>query len=310
VSEVEERVIEAARLATRLNGGKILIGPGDDMALVGVGGKGVLAAADQLVEGVHFVPGTPLALVAHKAVARNLSDVAAMAGIPLATLACATLPADMSGDLAEDLLRAIAECAMRGGAPLVGGDTCVHRIDHGPLTLAVTILAQVREDGRIIRRDGAREGDRIIVSGPLGGSFGADGLGRHLRFEPRVFEAHALVDACGDGVHAMIDVSDGLGVDMARVMRASSQAQGVSLGARIDARCVPRTKGASIASALADGEDHELIATLAADSRVPPSWIEIGRVTPTAPSAAGTVTLELDGELLDVSKKGWSHGAH
>ncbi len=305
---VEERVIEAVMRQGATVDSTVPLGPGDDMAMLAVGREQVLVAADQVVEGIHFAAGTPLALVAHKAIARNASDVAAMAGIPVATLACASLPSEMTPDEAEALVVALVKEAGGAGCPLVGGDTCVHRREGAPLSLAVTILARARKDGIVVRRDGAVAGDRIIVSGPLGGSFGKDGMGRHLRFTPRLSEAHALVDTLGARVHAMIDVSDGLGIDVARVMHASSGARGAPLVAHLDAHRIPIADGSSLEGALRDGEDHELVAVIDASAPVPPTWIEIGSVVAPVDPRGVAVFLITDGEASEISKCGWTHG--
>jgi thiamine-monophosphate kinase len=301
----------------------ISVGPGDDMAAIAPQAciHGVLAACDQVVEGRHFTRQTPLALVGRKVVARNISDVAAMAAEPLATLASCVLPRRIGIDGAQTLLESLRRHAAQWGAPLIGGDTAVHADSDGPLTLSVTILARPRvsADGqprRIVLRRGARAGDALYVTGALGGSFGADGLGRHLHFEPRLAAAHALADALGDALHAMIDVSDGLGLDAGRIAGASEG----QLTALIDGARVPRHAGVSLEAAISDGEDHELLLAVAADASVPESLPDgqggsvrctrIGSCVPRAPSmpdARSALVNPATGAVQDISRKGWMH---
>ncbi|MSR28045.1 MAG: thiamine-monophosphate kinase [Phycisphaerales bacterium] len=299
------------RLAQRLGASlppRVTLGPGDDMALLSLPGNQLLIAADQIVAGVHYSLETPLPLVARKAVARNVSDAAAMAGIPLATLACAVLPTSMTQAEAELLLVSLADIAQSFDCPLIGGDTTIHTDPAAPLTLSVTIVAAARSDGIVVRRDGARRGDSIVISGAVGGSFGADGLGRHLSFTPRVVEAQELVDALGRSVHAMIDLSDGLGVDLVRVIDASSRASGELLEARLNSEAIPLNAGCVLPGSLSHGEDYELVAMIAPGCEAPAGWTRIGVIqTREAESAPRVVLISPDG-AIDISSRGWIHG--
>lgn len=320
---IEARVIEAVSASASTLPAWIAVGPGDDMALIAPEAcrQGVLAACDQVVEGRHFTRDTPLALVGRKAVARNVSDVAAMAAEPLATLASCVLPRRIGADGAQTLLESVRRHAERWGAPLIGGDTAVHDNPDGPLMLCVTILARPRigpggTPRRIVLRSGAQTGDALYVTGALGGSLGADGLGRHLNFEPRLAASHALADALGDALHAMIDVSDGLGIDAGRLAAASGHA----IMARIDGRCVPCTSGVSLERALSDGEDHELLFAVAPAATVPDALPDgqggsvpctrIGAIVPRVPSmpdARAALAVPGSAALQDISRKGWMH---
>lgn len=320
---IEAVVIAAAEASARMLPKWVTVGPGDDMAALApeACAHGLLVACDQVVEGLHFTRDTPLALVARKAVARNVSDVAAMAAEPLATVAACVLPRRIGADGAQTLLESVRRHGERWGAPLVGGDTAVHVDADGPLMLSVTILARPRmaPNGQpmpVVRRDGARAGDALYATGSFGGSLGADRLGRHLHFEPRLAASHALADALGAALHAMIDVSDGLGLDAGRLAAASAG----PVTARIDAALVPRTPGASIESAIADGEDHELLFAVAADARVPDALPDgqggsvpcrrIGTIVPRLPSmpdAHAVLVPAGAGSPQDISRKGWMH---
>ena len=322
-SGIEARVIASVAASVPSLPAWVTIGPGDDMAALApsVCAHGVLVACDQVVEGRHFTRDTPLALVARKAVARNVSDVAAMAAQPLATLASCVLPRRIGADGAQMLLESVRRHAERWGAPLIGGDTAVHQDPNGPLMLCVTILARPRgvttgDAMQIERRHGARAGDALYVTGSCGGSLGADGLGRHLHFEPRLAASHALADALGPALHAMIDVSDGLGLDAARLAAAAAE----PLAAQVDGTRVPRSEGASLESAMADGEDHELLFCTGPDARVPDSLPDgqgglvpctrIGTVVPRMPSmpdACAVLVHTAGGAMQDISGKGWMH---
>ena len=232
----------------------IELGPGDDMAVVRVGHERVLAAIDSVVEGRHFEAGTAPHLVARKAVLRNLSDVAAMAARPLACLAAVTLPRQADEALARDLLAGVRSAAEEHRCPLIGGDTTLHAGD-GPLTISVAILATpALRDGRVLTRRGGRLGDLVAVTGELGNSLRAEGGRRHLDFPPRLEESVALGEALGSRLHAMIDVSDGLGVDAGHLVEHDS-----ALAIELEPAAIPRRDGASLEQALADGEDFELL---------------------------------------------------
>jgi len=289
----------------------VLVGPGDDCALVLVGDGPAILKVDQLIMGVHVAPGTPADLIARKALARPLSDIAAAAGKPVCALVSAALP-DLRG--ADALFEALHGWSRRFACPLVGGDIAVTRAPAAPMVLSVTVLGTPHPSRGMARRGGARPGDVLCVTGALGGSFRAradaefpfDGGGKHLTFTPRVAEAAILADALGDGLHAMMDVSDGLGKDASRLARAS--------GARIeiDAASVPIDKGATLAGALSDGEDYELLFCCDA-ARAPRGELGatgtpvrvIGRVV----EGSGCVVVDESGGTRDAGAFGWDHGA-
>ena len=175
----EFELLQHVFAASRDLGGQVLIPPGDDMALLQLAGGRLLAGVDQLVAGRHFdLDATPLDLVGRKAVSRALSDIAAMAARPLATLAAVTLPPDFGDERAKRLFDAMRITAERYRCPLVGGDLAVHGDPTHPLVCSVTVLAEPAAT-QPITRAGATVGDIVYVTGALGGSFGADGRGRH-----------------------------------------------------------------------------------------------------------------------------------
>jgi thiamine-monophosphate kinase len=218
--------------------------------------------------------------VGRKALGVNLSDIAAMAGEPVAAVVALALPRIDGAVIAEGLLDGMLPMAESFGLPLVGGDTNAW---DGPLVITVTILGQTTDKGAC-RRSGARPGDVILVTGPLGGSL----LGRHLNPTPRIREALALASAVP--VHAMIDISDGLAADLGHILEESGD-----VGAILDAADIPTSADAVAMSgrdgrtpldhALHDGEDFELCLTVSADAAVrllanPPCPLyRVGRIT-------------------------------
>ena len=283
-------------------GARLDIGPGDDLAqLTFPGGQSVLIGVDQVVDGVHVDSRSQSWHgIARKAVHRCVSDVAAMAARPIASVISVTFPADCTQDDAEMLRRGLGDTAADAGAPLVGGDIAVHAAA-GPLTISVTVLA-VPGDHGVVRRDGAQVGDGIWVSGQLGATMDASGGGHHLAFMPRTDVAAALHAHLGADLHAMIDISDGLGRDAGRIAAASQ------VGIELDATSVPCRGSASWRAALGDGEDYELCFAAAADAQVPSSMdsvalTQVGRVV----AGSGIVVVTPEGERLDGADLGWDH---
>jgi thiamine-monophosphate kinase len=238
----------------------VKLGSGDDMAeLAWPPGDLLLAAVDQVLDGVHFDSKihSPRQ-IGRKVMNRNLSDCAAMAALPAAALATVALPRGRDLDYAKELYFGLEEAGTKFACPIVGGDTGSW---DGPLMMTVTILG--RSAGiEPIRRSGARAGDFLFVTGPLGGSL----LGRHMTFEPRVVVARQLALECRPT--AMIDLSDGLSRDLRHICQQSN------VGAVIDASAVPIHPDAVTMSAdgrtplehaLHDGEDYELLFTSSQD---------------------------------------------
>lgn len=268
-----------------LAGAELVVGPGDDCAVIRVGGATLLATVDQLVEGRHYQTGTEIDLIARKALARSISDIAAMAGEPVWSTATGLLPDGFA--LGDRLFEAMKRWAEHWGAPLIGGDIA---FGPGPLVLTVTVIG--RCEGAPLLRSGARVGDGVFVSGSIGGSFAS---GRHLTFEPRLDAGRAARAA---GARALIDLSDGLGLDAHRV--------GVMSGAvlRIDAQAVPTHEDAGgWRAAFAAGEDYEL---LACGPVCPEGFTRIGEVV----AGAGGAVIVADGDAHAGSSLGWDHGLH
>src|SRR4051812_42746829 len=174
----------------------VLVGPGDDTAVLRPPTRPLLVTTDMLLEGSCFLlaEAGPVR-VGRKAIAVNLSDIAAMAGIPTAAVVSVGLPRAGGVELAEQLYAGMREMADRFSVPIVGGDT---NSWDGPLAISITMLGEATGRGPVLR-SGAKIGDSILGTGPLGGSI----LGHHLDFTPRVGEAVRLHHAVE--LHAMID---------------------------------------------------------------------------------------------------------
>jgi thiamine-monophosphate kinase len=241
---------------------RVLLGPGDDTAAVAwSSGAPCLITTDMLLEGSCFLltGGTPLCpaatprQVGRKAMSVNLSDIAAMAGHPVAAVVSVGLPR-AGRALAEELYAGLREVADAFATPIVGGDT---NSWDGPLVLSVTLFGEPGPGG-IIRRSGAKVGDVLMVTGPLGGSI----LGHHLDFRPRIREALTLASFIP--LHAMIDLSDGLSSDLEKLC-TESQCGAVLWADKIPiadaARELARHAGKQtpLEHALGDGEDFELL---------------------------------------------------
>jgi thiamine-monophosphate kinase len=238
----------------------LAIGPGDDAAVLRLAeGAGSVLSVDLLTEGVDFVLGeVSPRRVGRKALAVNLSDLAAMAARPLAAVVALALPRAGALELAKELYEGLLPLAERYNLAIAGGDTNTW---DGPLVVSVTVVGETTKNGPVLR-SGAKPGDWIVVSGRFGGSR----LGHHLDFEPRVDEALWL--ASRYPVHALIDCSDGLSLDLARVAEASG------CGAVVEMSKIPVADAAAawaaqggdgstaLEHALCDGEDFELIAAI------------------------------------------------
>jgi thiamine-monophosphate kinase len=285
---------------------EVPIPPGDDMAMVQFHDRALLAAVDQVVDGRHVdTSRAPLDLVGRKAVTRSLSDVAAMAAKPVALMAAVTLPPDFGHDRATALFDAVRRTAQRYACPLVGGDIGFFRDASSPLVCTVAVLAEPGPGGPVTR-SGALAGDVIAVTGTLGGSLGPDGLGRHLTFEPRLAEASTLAETLGRRLHAMIDISDGLGRD------ASHLAECSDVQIEIDAERIPCAEGVDWRRAMSDGEDYELC--FAAAGEVPSQVGElpvavVGRVRERPGPHDPRVVVRAGERILDGSSLGWEHAS-
>lgn len=236
-----------ANLLSRLprRADSVVLGIGDDCAVVRAPSHGgfLLLKTDCLVEGIHFTRSTLPALVGWKAMARPLSDFAAMSGLPQFALITLIVPANRRVDWVKKVYRGLKKAARTFDVSIVGGETSATT---DSVVLSVSIIGFV-EKGRWVSRTGGKTGDDLFVTGRLGGSI----RGKHLRFIPRIEEARWLTK--NFSIHAMIDLSDGLGTDLPRLSSASK------LGFEIDEVAIPRNPKCSVHQALTDGEDYELL---------------------------------------------------
>jgi thiamine-monophosphate kinase len=240
----EDRLLEQLVSKLRARRG-VILGAGDDCALVDSGKRGLLDVlkTDCLVEGIHFARNTRPELVGWKAMARPLSDFAAMSAVPQFALVTLIVPSNREVNWVQALYRGIEKAARAFDVSVVGGETSNIK---GPAVISVALTGFV-EKTRWVGRAGGKSGDELFVTGRLGGSL----RGRHLEFVPRVAESRWLTE--NFRIHAMMDLSDGLGTDLPRLARASH------VSFEIDETALRRTRGCTIAQAISDGEDYELL---------------------------------------------------
>jgi len=269
------------------SGASVLLGPGDDAAVVSAEDGRVVATTDVLVEGRHFRRDWSSAHdIGSRAAAANLADVAAMGAVPTALLVGLAVPADREVDWVLELADGLSAEAVIAGAAVAGGD--VVRSD----TLVVSVTALGSLQGRApVTRSGARPGDLVAVAGRLGwAAAGLAVLSRGFRSPRTLADAHRRPAppyaegprAAALGASAMVDVSDGLVADLGHVARAS----GVALSLRSDAFHVPQEFQDTARALSADplhwllggGDDHALAACFPADVDLPMAWSVVGRV--------------------------------
>ena len=280
------------------------IGIGDDMAMLPKVEGERLVTSDMLMDGVDFVSRVHSPeQIGRKALAVSLSDCAAMAVRPRWVIVSVALPNAWSMEKAQRLYQGMEPLLEKYDCKIVGGDT--NSWDN-PLVIDVTIIAEGWEGVRPVRRNGMRSGDRIHVTGLLGGSLS----GRHLDFEPRVQEARGLAGSLGSALHAMIDLSDGLSIDAARLAASSNCAIEIdeaSLAAVISdaAEAAFSSDGRSpLDHALNDGEDFELL--FAASSPAAQAGLSVTQIG-VAFSGEGLWLRRVDGSRERIEPKGWQH---
>lgn len=295
---------------------QLLLGVGDDAAILRLAqSRDCVVTSDLLAEGTHFVLpihgslNEILPRVGRKALAVNLSDLAAMSARPLAAVISLLLPKRNALTVAEGLYDGLLPLAEEFRTAIAGGDT---NCWDGPLVISVTAIGETTSHGPL-RRDGAQPGDAILVTGDLGGS----STGKHLDFTPRVREALLLHQRYD--LHAGMDISDGISLDLARLCQASG------CGALLQAAAIPISDAARavaaesksgrtpVEHALSDGEDFELLLTAPAsvaeqmlrDQPLDVPITRIGQIT----EQAGVRIVEDSGAARDLAPAGYEHGS-
>jgi thiamine-monophosphate kinase len=255
----EDRLL--AQLLPKLSRNRgVIVGAGDDCAIVKADGRGKLQLlkTDCLVENIHFTKKSRPELIGWKAMARPLSDFAAMSGVPQFAMVTLILPSNKTLAWVKKIYRGIDKAARAFEVAVVGGETS--RIK-GPAVISISVTGFV-EEKRWVGRAGGQANDELFVTGRLGGSL----RGRHLEFVPRIVESRWLTK--NFRVNAMMDLSDGLGADLPRLAHASR------VGFEVDEAALPLSPGCTKAQAVSDGEDYELLFAISPkDSRtLPARW--------------------------------------
>lgn len=284
------------------------IGIGDDAAVLSWQADQKLVVCTDLISDetdFHLADVTPQQ-IGRKALAINLSDIAAMACEPVGALLTLLLPAGHASlDLAKGIYEGAAQLGQSYGCPILGGDT---NSWPGKVAVSVTVLGRCPFDKPLLRK-GAQPGDVIYVTGTLGGSI----LGSHIDFQPRIREAIRLREICG--LTAGMDISDGISIDLPRLCERSG------VGGEIDARLLPISDAAKQMSqstgkpawwhALNDGEDFELLFTVPAAEveRLEAQWTESTPVTKIGTIRSGheLVLLDETSQRQPLKPEGFSH---
>ena len=317
INRLAKQVDDAGLSPPKVDGFELKVGIGDDAAAWTSTGTHI-STTDTVVEGVHFTRQTvPWADLGWRAWAANLSDVAAMGAVPTVGIVTLGLPGHLPVSAVDELYQGMLEACRCYQTLVVGGDIVRSR------DVFVSIAMHAVCEGEPLRRNAARAGDAIAITGPLGGSraglellLSRDAAGTaakalvraHRRPEPRIQEGMRIA---AEGIRCAMDVSDGLVADLGKLAVASG------VGARLDADQVPLAPGLIEAFpdqargfALTGGEDYELLFT------GPPELVErlvgafsgaavVGEITSDAPGDVAVV--DADGGLVTVADPGWDH---
>lgn len=290
------------RIRAQFQDSGVVLGIGDDTAVLDIPeGHSVLFCSDLLAEDSHFIRGLhPADSIGYKAVAVNVSDIGAMGGVPMHFVISFAAPGDLDVDWVDGFYSGVARACREFKVTLVGGDSSTAK----SIFVDVAMVGRVKT-GAAVLRSGARPGDKIYVTGALGGSTRGlkllrrgirddPAIQRHLYPQPR-YEIGAAVASIA---HSMIDVSDGLSTDLGHILTESK------VSARIYKNKIPAAPGASVDEVLHGGEEYELILTSALNLDEFP-LTHIGEVIP---SSGEHRILLVDGESESVLEpKGWQH---
>jgi len=314
----EDELLAAIRRVLSVSDPAIIVAVGDDAAVVRPGGGDLVLTTDAVVEGVHVDRATATAReIGYKAVAVTVSDAAAVAASPRFALSSLTLSPEVDAAWTMELFGGMREACDEFAMSLVGGN-----VSSGPvLSVTVMVTGEVAA-GRAISRAGAEAGDLVTLTGSLGGSAAGlrlarevvhgrevtdevrDAIRRHQRPTPRVGEAQVLAR---HGATAMIDVSDGLVIDLTRLCEASD------VGVRLDLGRIPAHPASAEGEALGGGEDYELIATMPSDAAASDAAAELREVFGVPLSVIGRITdsgresVDEAGASRPLERLGWDH---
>jgi thiamine-monophosphate kinase len=279
----------------------VVNGPGDDCALVEICDHQnfLVLKTDCIVASVHFLPTANAADVGWKAMMRPLSDFAATSAVPQFALVTLIAPEQTKVEWVKRLYRGLRGAAKRFNVSIVGGEMSS---TPGPTAISVSVVGFVERD-RCVSRRGGKAGDDLFVTGRLGGAVKQ----KHLQFIPRIVESRWLTR--NFPIHAMMDLSDGLGADLPRLAEASR------LGFAIETENLPLTRGATINSAISEGEDYELLFAISPGdrNRLEREWrkkfrklplTRIGRLNPKSKSASGGRNQKLPGGYVHFQQPG------
>jgi len=309
----EDNITSWFAAQSKIDSARFPIGIGDDMAQMALdGGASVLITTDMLLDGVHFDLRTAtLEQVGYKSMAASLSDCAAMATIPLCAVCAVGLPKGFGELQLKEFYAGLIRAGRMFDCELIGGDITAWKETTGRLAVNVTMLSKPSGYHLPVRRNGAKPGDSICVSGPLGGSL----AGKHLSFTPRVRLALEMTKVAR--INAMMDLSDGLSTDLNRICTQSK------VGAMLDAAAIPISDAARkaanpLAAALNDGEDFELLFTVSPEEWTKLNGAKAAWAEPTLQGGGiyrvGVVTdtgrMEMtmpDGNIVPVEPKGFDH---
>jgi thiamine-monophosphate kinase len=302
--EGENKLVRWLQKRFATDAARVEIGIGDDMAAVRFDGPLVAVTTDMLLDGVHFdTTKHEFAAIGRKAVACSLSDCAGMACEPRFAAVSVALNNNMSLADVQRLYEGMAAVADEFGCAIIGGDTTswMH-----PLAIDVAMLAEPMSQRGPVKRSTAKPGNTIYITGPLGGSI----FDRHLTFSPRLDIARELAN--DTRLHAMMDISDGLALDLNRLCEASNCVAELSAEALqknispAAIECAQSDGRTALDHAMSDGEDFELLIT--GDQLEHPQLIAIGRIIePSEPGRSHVIMRDKQGGTMAIEPKGFEH---
>ncbi len=273
----------------------VVKGVGDDTAVLEYTSKKYqLFTTDMMVEDVHFRRNDSAVAVGQKALACNISDIAAMGGVPTFAVISIGLPKGLPVDYVKKMYRGLEQRAKEFGISIVGGDT----VSAEKIVINVALMGEVGKRN-LVTRAGAKAGDWIFTTGPLGKSLSTK---HHLTFKPRLKESQYIVKHFRPT--AMLDISDGLAPDLGHILKESK------VGARLKEGKIPRRTKASVKEALYDGEDFELLFTLSpavVKKGIPTSRVQLYHIGEITNQKGKLVLLDQNLQARTISTKGFEH---